>query len=86
MKSVFHDFNYEYKGVSLQASFSILTTLLFHVILNFRSKNTILAFNIFSIFSQESFQSRQTFWSNVLVLIFLRSRKRSDPSVVCFVL
>ena len=50
-KSVFYDYNYKYKGVSLQASFSMLITLLFHVVLNFQSTKMILAFNIFSIFN-----------------------------------
>ena len=34
----------------------------------------------------ESFQTRQTFWNNILMLIFLRSRKRNKPSLLCFVL
>ena len=45
----FYDYNHEYKGVSLQASFSMLITLLLHVILNFQSTKIMLAFNIFSI-------------------------------------
>ena len=49
-KSVFYDYNYKYKGVSLQASFSMLITLLFLVVLNFQSTKMILVFNIFSIF------------------------------------
>ena len=48
-KSVFHDYNYEYKGVSWQFSFGMLITLLFHVILNFQSTKMILAFNNFDI-------------------------------------
>ena len=44
--SVFCDYNYDYKDVSLQASLSMLITLLFHVILNFQSTKIILAFNI----------------------------------------
>ena len=48
-KSVFYDYNYQYKGVSLQAFFSMLINLLFHVILNFQSTKMILVFNIFSI-------------------------------------
>ena len=50
-KSVFYDYNYEYKGVSLQAPFSTLITLLLHVLLNFHSTKMILVFNIFSIFN-----------------------------------
>ena len=50
-KSVFYDYNYEYKGVSFQVSFSMLITLLFHVVLNFQSTKMILVFNIFSIFN-----------------------------------
>ena len=50
-KSIFYDYNYEYKGVSLQAPFSMLITLLFHVLLNFHSTKMILVFNIFSIFN-----------------------------------
>ena len=51
-KSVIYDYNYEYKGVSLQASFSMLITLLFHVILNFSQQKWLyLVFNIFSIFN-----------------------------------
>ena len=50
-KPVFYNYNYEYKGVSLQASFSMSITLLFCVILNFQSTKMILAFNIFSIFN-----------------------------------
>ena len=30
-KSALHEYNYEYKGVPLQATFSMLITLLFHV-------------------------------------------------------
>ena len=48
-KSVFYDYNYEYQGVSLQASFSFLIALLFHVVLNFQSTKMILIFNIFTI-------------------------------------
>ena len=54
-KSVFCDYNYEYKGVYLQASFSTLITLLYHVILSFQSTKTILVFNIFSIFNLITF-------------------------------
>ena len=50
-KPVFYNYNYKYKVVSLQASFSMLITLLFHVILNFQSTKIILAFNIFRIFN-----------------------------------
>ena len=50
-KSVFYDYNFKCKGVSLQASFSMLITLLFHVILNCQLTKMILAFNIFSIFN-----------------------------------
>ena len=50
-KSDFYDCNYKYKGVSLQASFSMLIILLFHVVLNFQSTKIILAFNILSIFN-----------------------------------
>ena len=50
-KPVFYNYNYKCKGVSLQASFSMLITLLFHVILNFQSTKMILAFNIFRIFN-----------------------------------
>ena len=46
-----NDYYYEYKGVSLQASFSMLITLLFQVVLNFQSTKMILVFNIFSIFN-----------------------------------
>ena len=51
-KSVFYDYDFKYKGVSLQASFSMLIILLFHVVLNFQSTEMILAFNIFSIFNR----------------------------------
>ena len=48
-KPVFCNYDYEYKAISLQASFSMLITLLFHLILNFHSM--ILAFNICSVFN-----------------------------------
>ena len=49
--------------------------------------------NLFPLFSRlliigESFQSRQTFWKNILMLIFLRSCKKMEwpiSSVFCFV-
>ena len=47
-KSVFYDYNYEYKDVSLQASFSMLITLLFHVILNFQLTEMILVLIFFA--------------------------------------
>ena len=50
-KAAFYDHNFKYKGVSLQASFSMLITLLFDVVLNFQSTQMILTFNIFSIFN-----------------------------------
>ena len=50
-KSVFYDYNHEYKGIFLQVSFSMLITLLFLVILNFQLTKIFLAFNIFSIFN-----------------------------------
>ena len=50
-KAVFYDYNYEYKSASLQESFSMLITLLFHIILNFLSTKMISTFNIFSIFN-----------------------------------
>ena len=50
-KSVFYDYNYGHNAVSLQASFSKLITLLFHVNLYFQSTKMVLAFNIFNIFS-----------------------------------
>ena len=53
--SAFYGYNYEYKGVSLQPSFSMLITLLLHVILDFMSTKMILVFNIFSIFNLNTF-------------------------------
>ena len=50
-KSAFCDYNYEYKGVSLQASFSMFIISFFHVILNFQSAKMDLVFKIFSIFN-----------------------------------
>ena len=50
-KSVFYDYNYEYKGVSLQAFLSMLISQKFHMILNFQSTKMISIFNIFSIFN-----------------------------------
>ena len=50
-KSIFYDYNYKCKGVSLPASFSMWITLLFHIVLNFQSTKMILVFNIFSIFN-----------------------------------
>ena len=38
------------------------------------------------LITEERFKSRQIFLKNILMLTFMRSRKRSDPSVVCFVL
>ena len=35
---------------------------------------------------RESFQPRRTFWNNILMLTFLWSCKKSNLSVVCFVL
>ena len=57
-KSAFCDYNCEYKGVSLQASFNMFITLLFHVILNFESTKMILVFNIFSIVNLITLRSR----------------------------
>ena len=54
-KSVFYNYNYEYKGVILQAFFSMLIALLFHVILDFQSAKMILAFNIFCILNLIAF-------------------------------
>ena len=54
-KSVFYNYNYEYKGVFLQAFFSMLIALLFHVILDFQSAKMILVFNIFCIFNLIAF-------------------------------
>ena len=67
-KSAFYDYNYKYKGGSLQASFSILITLLFHVILNFQSTKMILAFNVFSIFNliTVTYMKYYTNWSRSL--------------------
>ena len=48
---MFYDYEYEYKDVSLQVSFSMLIALLFNVTLKFQSTKMILVFNIFSIFN-----------------------------------
>ena len=50
-KSVFYGYSYEYMVVSLQASFSMLITLLFRVIFNFQSTKMILVFNVFCTFN-----------------------------------
>ena len=42
-KSVLYDYNYKYKSVSLQVTFNMLITLLFHIVLNFQSTKMILA-------------------------------------------
>ena len=64
-KLVLCNYSYEHKDVFLQASFRMLITLLFHVILNFQSTKLILAFNIFSIF-------------NLIVFIYMKRCTKSS--------